>query len=191
MVELDKRFVEVLGSVAPNARIVQADVLKTDVRGLLTGMGEPRCIVSNMPYNITGPLLGKVSECRGVFRNAVLMMQKEVGERVLAKAGSSERGALSVSMQLQFSIEKVCDAKAGAFLPPPKVDSIVLDFTPTDPDYDLDRVLKVVRAGFTQPRKTLANNLTEKYDRTKTGLAANIRPHQLTNEEWVSLAERL
>lgn len=191
VVELDKRFVEVLGSVAPSARVIQADVLKTDIRSLIQEMPEPRCIVSNMPYNITGPLLGKVSECRGLFRNAVLMMQKEVGNRVLAKPGSSERGALSVSMQLQFKIEKVCDAKAGAFVPPPKVDSIVLDFTPTASGAELDKVLAVVRAGFTQPRKTLANNLAEKYDRTKIGLAGNIRPHQLTNAEWVALADRL
>ncbi len=191
VVELDKRFVEVLGSVVPAAQIVQADALKTNLRELLTEMREPRCIVSNMPYNITGPLLGKVCECRGLFRNAVLMMQKEVGERVLAKPGSSARGALSVSMQLQFDIKKVCDAKAGAFLPPPKVDSIVLDFTPTVPEFDLDKVLRVVRTGFTQPRKTLANNLADKYDKTKIGLPVNIRPHQLTNAEWVALAERL
>jgi 16S rRNA (adenine1518-N6/adenine1519-N6)-dimethyltransferase len=190
-VELDRRFVEVLASVAPSAKVVRADVLKADVGKILANMDEPRCIVSNMPYNITGPLLGKVCECRGLIRNAVLMMQKEVGERVLARAGTPERGALSVSMQLQFDIKKVCDARAGAFLPPPKVDSVVLDFTPKRSEYDVDLVLSVVRAGFTHPRKTLANNLSEKYDRRRIALAEHVRPHQLANEEWVSLAGRL
>ena len=141
-VELDNRFAEVLSSVAPRARVIQQDVLKTDLLALLREMPEPRCIVSNMPYNITGPLLGKVTECSGLIRNAVLMMQKEVGERVLAPAGSSERGSLSVAMQLQFSIEKVCDAKAGAFLPSPRVDSIVLDLTPLETKCDLEKVAR-------------------------------------------------
>jgi 16S rRNA (adenine1518-N6/adenine1519-N6)-dimethyltransferase len=189
VVELDRRFVDVLSELAPGAKIVQSDVLKTDVRALLLELPEPRSIVSNMPYNITGPLLGKVTESRDLFRNAVLMMQKEVGERVLAKPGTPQRGALSVAMQLQFAITKVCDAKAGAFNPPPKVDSIVLEFAPRgqiDP-----KVVAVVHTGFTQPRKTLANNLADKYDRTKIGLPANIRPHQLTNEQWMDLAGRL
>lgn len=189
VVELDRRFVDALSELAPGAKIVQSDVLKTDVRALLLELPEPRSIVSNMPYNITGPLLGKVTESRNLFRNAVLMMQKEVGERVLAKPGTPERGALSVAMQLQFAITKVCDAKSGAFNPPPKVDSIVLEFTPKP--FDDQQVLDVVRSGFTQPRKTLANNLSANYDRSKIGLPTNIRPHQLTNEQWVDLASRL
>lgn len=174
---------------APKATIVQGDVLKTDLRTLLYELPGPRCIVSNMPYNITGPLLEKVTECRDLIKCAVLMMQKEVGERILARPGTPERGALSVAMQLQFEIKKVCDAKAGAFNPPPKVDSIVLEFTPKP--FGDQHVLAIVRAGFTQPRKTLANNLSTHYDKSKIGLPANIRPHQLTNDQWVELASRL
>lgn len=149
-----------------------------------------------MPYNITGPLLGKFSECKGLYRNAVLMMQKEVGDRILAGPGKSERGSLSVSMQLQFKITKVCDAPAGAFLPPPKVDSVVLDFVPLP--FSDERVLEVVRTGFTQPRKTLANNLQalrvrEEIERAiqSLGLDLRVRPHQLTNEQWVELATKV
>jgi len=197
-VELDRRMVGVLAEVAPLAEVVEADVLKTDVASILQRLPEPRCVVSNMPYNITGPLLGKVTECRRLFRNAVLMMQKEVGDRVLARAGSSERGSLSVCMQLQFAIEKVCDAPAGAFYPPPKVDSIVLEFVPIEQSFDVDRVIGVVRTGFTQPRKTLANNLSSRLAREKVEalltsmkLDVRVRPHQLTNEQWVALAESL
>ena len=197
-VELDRRMVGVLAEVAPRAEVVEADVLKTDIASILQRLPEPRCVVSNMPYNITGPLLGKVTECRHLFRNAVLMMQKEVGDRVLARAGSSERGSLSVCMQLQFAIEKVCDAPAGAFYPPPKVDSIVLEFVPIERSFDVDRVVSFVRTGFTQPRKTLANNLSPLLARDKVealltsmNLDVQIRPHQLTNEQWVSLAESL
>jgi 16S rRNA (adenine1518-N6/adenine1519-N6)-dimethyltransferase len=197
-IELDKRLIEPLQSAVPGAEIVSADVLEVDLAAILKRLPEPRSIVSNMPYNITGPLLGKVAENHGLFRNAVLMMQKEVGERVLAKARTPERGSLSVAMQLQFAIEKVCDAKAGAFHPPPKVDSIVLDFTPREHGPHLRRVLDVVKLGFKQPRKTLLNNLGDAYEKPKVkdvieglGKEANVRPHQLTNEEWVALAERL
>jgi 16S rRNA (adenine1518-N6/adenine1519-N6)-dimethyltransferase len=190
-VELDPRFVEVLADVAPRASVVRQDALDTDFRALLSPMQPPRCIVSNMPYNITGPLLGKVAECRDLLRSAVLMMQKEVGNRVLAGPGTPDRGSLSVAMQLQFEMTKVCDAKAGAFLPPPKVDSVVLELIPRAEGASLDRVLRVVKAGFTQPRKTLANNLTKEFDRSRIGLPENVRPHQLSNEEWIALAERL
>ena len=197
-IELDKRLIEPLQSAVPGAEIVSADVLEVDLAVILKRLPEPRCIVSNMPYNITGPLLGKVAENHVLIRNAVLMMQKEVGERVLAMASTPERGSLSVAMQLQFSIEKVCDAKAGAFHPPPKVDSIVLDFTPREHGPHLRRVLDVVKLGFKQPRKTLLNNLGEAHERPRVkevieglGKEPNVRPHQLTNEEWVALAERL
>ena len=154
-------------------------------------MPQPRCIVSNMPYNITGPLLGRVAECRDLIRSAVLMMQKEVGDRILAGPGTPARGSLSVAMQLQFEVNKVCDAKAGAFLPPPKVDSVVLELVPRVEVASLDHVLRVVKTGFKQPRKTLANNLSKEFDRSEIGLPENIRPHQLSNEDWIGLAERL
>jgi 16S rRNA (adenine1518-N6/adenine1519-N6)-dimethyltransferase len=122
------------------------------------------------------------------------MMQKEVGERILAQPGTPERGALSVSMQLNYAIRKVCDAPAGAFLPPPKVDSVVLDFLPSvDPP---ERTIEVVRTGFIQPRKTLANNLLALGLREETEVALDrlhldrrIRPHQLTNDQWIALSE--
>ena len=197
-VELDARMLGPLKRSAPSAEIVCADVLKTDLLALLQRLPEPRSLVSNMPYNITGPLLGKVAECRPLFRNAVLMMQKEVGERVLASAGSSERGSLSVVMQLQFKITKVCDANAHLFEPPPKVDSIVLEFTPLSSVPALESTLKAVKAGFVQPRKTLFNNLAKAFTKEAArgaieaeGLPHNVRPHQVTNEQWIALASRL
>jgi 16S rRNA (adenine1518-N6/adenine1519-N6)-dimethyltransferase len=188
-VELDARFVDVLAIVAPCARVVREDALKADLGALLRGMDGPRCVVSNMPYNITGPLLGKIADARPLFRNAVLMMQKEVGQRIVAREKTPERGALSVAMQLQFDIEKVCDAKAGAFVPPPKVDSIVLDFVPKPETPGLAATLALVREGFRQPRKTLANNLAA--HRGRLDVPARVRPHELSNEEWEDLASRL
>lgn len=189
---------EVLEHVAPHARVVQANVLETDVFSLVKELPEPRCIVSNMPYNITGPLLGKVSECRSLIRNAVLMMQREVGDRILSGPGKPERGALSVAMQLQFTVSKVCDVPAGAFHPPPKVDSVVLDLVPHVDVPGLEETLALVKKGFTQPRKTLANNLSSGTDRlhieetlVALGYDTRVRPHQLSNEQWIELSQAL
>ena len=197
-VELDARLLSALVSVAPSARIVNEDVLKCDLSDLLDSLPEPRCVVSNMPYNITGPLLEKIAARRAQFRNAVLMMQKEVGDKILSQPGDRNRGALSACMQLQFEIDKVCDAPAGAFVPPPKVDSLVLNFVPRQMESNEFRTFAVIHQGSQQPRKTLLNNLAKVHGKEATqraiegvGLATNVRPHQVTNEQWVQIAKTL
>lgn len=154
------------------------------------GLPEPRGIVSNMPYNITGPLLGKVEEVGGVIDRAVLMMQKEVASKITAKAGDRTRGALSVVLQRAFEISLVCQASAGCFLPPPKVDSTVLLFVPRGDrleGQERERFAGLVRMGFAHPRKTLANNLKGRVDVVAAGLRATVRPHELTEEDWERL----
>ena len=200
-IELDERVLAALQEVAPQAEILQADVLKTDLNAILAKLPEPRCLVSNMPYSITGPLLTKIAECRSNFSNAVLMMQREVGRRVLADAGDRERGSLSVFLQLQFEITKVCDVPAAAFWPPPKVDSVVLNLIPRKIEIDEKKeamLFKLIRTGFKQPRKTLVNNLVDLHGRQKVeqaldglGHKRNVRPHQIDNKDWLALAEAL
>lgn len=202
-IELDERMPVALAESAPCARIIQADALKTDLCAILEPLPQPRALVSNLPYYITGPLLTRIAEVRDAFDVGVFMMQREVGWRVLAAASASERGSLSAFLQVQFQVSKVIDAKAGAFMPPPKVDSVVLKFVPRFDAYpaSIERTLfRLIRGGFTQPRKTLANNLMaglsldrERAESLIAGLGwdARIRPQQLTNEQWVELALRL
>ena len=190
-------MVAILNEVCPDATLIEADVLKVDLGELLESLPEPRCIVSNMPYNITGPLLTRIAAQRKRIAGAILMMQREVGERVLALSGDRRRGSLSVYLQLQFSIKKVCSVPPGAFVPKPKVSSVVLHLTPLNGTVS-PQVFEVVRAGFTQPRKTLVNNLSSGYERSKVvdginalGLSESIRPHQLEDEQWIELANRI
>jgi 16S rRNA (adenine1518-N6/adenine1519-N6)-dimethyltransferase len=152
-----------------------------------------------MPYNITGAILNAVADAKGSFVVAVLMMQKEVAERIQAQPGDSDRGSLSVFLQALFDIQKVASAPKGAFMPPPKVDSTVLAFRPKETGLEPAReklVLKIVRSGFCQPRKTVANNLMTDagIDRASTverlkglGLPEGARPHQLTWQQWIGL----
>lgn len=191
-VEFDERLRPVLGVSAPNARVVWGDALKVDLRSLAVSLNAPRVLVSNMPYNITGPLLVRFADMADMFERLILMMQREVADKVLAPPGDRHRGALSVDLQSRFAIRKVADAPGGAFWPPPKVDSTVLLFEslPVQPHPGLKRVL---RLGFAQPRKTLANNLATGLQRPRAeivgwiealGCAPDIRPTALDVAQW-------
>ena len=199
--EVDERMVAPLAEIAPTAHVQIGDALQRDLGGILDNLPTPRAIVSNLPYYITGSLVGQIAAAREHFDRAVLMMQKEVAMRILSPAGGSERGSLSVYLQFLFTIEKVADASAALFLPPPKVDSTVLLFRPrhlTDSKEVQDRILFLVRIGFAQRRKTLTNNLVagRLADREKAiawveaaGLKPNSRPQELSEAEWRRLAE--
>lgn len=197
--EVDPRMIAALKESAPAADVRQIDALKADLAALLSELPEPRAVVSNMPYYITGPLLGAIASASSHFCKAVLMMQKEVGTRVLAPAGSSDRGSLSVYLQGKFAISKVCDAPKGAFVPPPKVDSVVLEFVPKA-DPPTEELFSFVRRCFGQPRKTLANNMISGLGISRdqasaaiesVGLAEKVRPQELTLGDWDALRQSL
>lgn len=188
--ELDSRMIAALAVSAPCVQVVQGDALKVDLSALLERLPNPRAVVSNLPYYITGPLLGRIADARAHWSIAVLMMQQEVATKILATAGKRERGSLSVRMQAQFDVSRVCGVPPGAFLPPPKVESEVLRFVPKrGGSADLpESFFNLVQAGFAQPRKTLANNLLSRgYERelvARAGLDPSIRPHQLGQSDW-------
>jgi 16S rRNA (adenine1518-N6/adenine1519-N6)-dimethyltransferase len=199
-IEVDPRMIEALKESAPAADVRQLDALKTDLSSVLEELPTPRGVVSNLPYYITGPLLTRIAEARASFSKAVLMMQKEVGERVLAMEKTPARGSLSVYLQSQFEIRRVAVAPAGAFMPPPKVDSVVLEFVPKKEAIENETLFfKVVRMGFTQPRKTLINNLMNmSLSREQITLALQeaslgekARPQELNLFHWQALTNRI
>lgn len=191
-VEFDARLRPVLAVSAPEAEVVWGDALKVDLPSLAEGLPAPRVLVSNMPYNITGPLLVRFADMTGLFARQILMMQREVADKVLASPGDRKRGALSVDLQSRFAIRKIADAPGGAFWPPPKVDSMVLLFEPL-PVQPHPGLKPMLRAGFAQPRKTLANNLATGLGRPRLqvlgwleslGLAPDVRPAALDAAQW-------
>lgn len=145
----------------PRLHIHSGDVLKLPWRDLLNQ--PPYVLVANLPYNISSQVVFRLLEHRDLFQQLVLMFQREVGERLIAPPGGRDYGILSVLCQLWFDMQKITLVKPGAFSPPPKVDSIVLNFQPlSTPRVPLtDEVLfkKVVKGAFTQRRKTLRNSL--------------------------------
>ncbi|MCU0316308.1 MAG: hypothetical protein MUC92_06920 [Fimbriimonadaceae bacterium] len=201
VLELDERMGPLLGAWAPHAKVIWGDVLKVNLQEVLSRLPEPRVVVSNMPYNITGPLLQAISDQRNLWSKAVLMMQAEVAEKILAQPGDRNRGAISVVFESLFAIRVVSRAPGGAFMPPPKVDSIVLEFVPLPRTHDrLEQAFleKLVKAGFSSPRKTLANNLIqggllvrENVPPVLAGWDRQIRPHQLSLADWEIISRRV
>ncbi len=173
----------------PRLTILSQDVLKADL-----GAWGPAVIAGNLPYYITSPILEKVFSTGGAWTRAAFLVQKEVAERITAKPGSRDYGYLSVQTQSNASAKILFSVGRGAFSPPPKVESAVfaLDRIPP-PVEDLPAFLKFASAAFRHKRKTLRNNLVERYSREQLD-AVNIgskRAEELSIPELASIWKQL
>ncbi len=160
--EVDRDLAAALTSRGePRLTVHQGDVLRSDWPALLPE--PPYLLVANLPYNISSQVLFKLLDHRPLFARLVLMFQKEVGDRLHAAPGTREYGILSVLVQNWYAVDRVARVPPGAFSPPPKVDSVVLRFTPRPqplaPVADEAAFRRLVRAVFGQRRKTLRNGL--------------------------------
>ncbi|HAF16423.1 MAG TPA: 16S rRNA (adenine(1518)-N(6)/adenine(1519)-N(6))-dimethyltransferase [Blastocatellia bacterium] len=164
-IEFDRNLIPFLGekfSGKKNLKLVQSDALVTDVCDVIRPAKQAR-VVANLPYNISTAILQRLIEQRHCLSEMVLMLQKEVVERITAPACSSERGYLSVFVEAYCETEKLFDVAPSSFRPAPKVWSSVLRLRlrPQLPAEVRDEKLlwQVVSAGFAQRRKTILNNL--------------------------------
>ena len=193
----------------PNFKLIMADALATDFCHAILPAKQAR-LVANLPYNISTAILQRLIEQRVCLTEMVVMLQREVVERIMAPAGSSERGFLSVLIEAYCETEKLFDVAPGAFRPPPKIWSSVmrLRFRPrmnTD-DTDEDLFRETVSAGFAQKRKTILNNLRQAHGRLaeilkrnggasivlcKAGVELQRRAETLTVEEWGRIVRAL
>jgi 16S rRNA (adenine1518-N6/adenine1519-N6)-dimethyltransferase len=187
-IEIDPELVEQLRAWKhPRLEVVHADVLQTD----LTQWGRA-VIAGNLPYYITSPILAHVLAVGSFCKKGIFLMQKEVGERVMSPPGSREYGYLSVRCQYQATIKRVCAVPAGAFQPPPKVQSAVLSFIPRAmDDPDAERFLEFVGRCFHLKRKNLKNNLGSFYTLPEPFPEATLRAEQLGIPELRQLFERI
>jgi len=196
-VELDRVLAAQLRlkfGMSRNVEIIEADVLSIDFDSLFgpkPGLGrpgielkpEPVRVVGNLPYYITSDILLRLFEFSKYFESIVIMVQREVAERIAAKPGGREYGVLSATAQLYAKVENLFSLPPAAFTPPPKVHSAVLRLT-IDPQQDKlgvagDGFIDFLRLSFGQKRKTLWNNLKGKYEdaRLKRALAeAKVKP---------------
>jgi 16S rRNA (adenine1518-N6/adenine1519-N6)-dimethyltransferase len=145
----------------PRIEIVEADALAFDYEAVAARAGRPPVVVGNLPYQITSPILFRLFAQRRAIARIVVMVQKEMADRIVAGPGTKEYGALSVMVRLYGEPKLVCRVRAGGFVPAPRVDSAVLRIVPHPSLVTTDeaRFSKVVHAAFNQRRKTLRNAL--------------------------------
>lgn len=198
----------------PNVEIIEADVLAVDFSSLLgprpgstvTGLTphapEKIRVVGNIPYYITSDILLRLFENHEHFESIVIMVQKEVADRIVAKAGTSEYGLLSATCQLYAKVEKLFTLPPGAFTPPPKVHSSVLRLT-IGPRWeklhvDPQAFINFLKLSFGQKRKTLLNNLKQRYDQKtvkaaleKAKVAGDVRAEALSLEKAAAVFRSL
>ena len=204
-VELDRDLSATLAPRVPqNVRLVQANFLDVDLPQLLQGEHQTVRVVGNLPYNVASPILFRLLDTADegrLLRDATLMVQREVADRIVAAPGGGDYGALSIQVQLVADVERVLRLPPGAFRPPPKVHSAVvqLRFRPPAVDVGSRAVFeRVVRGLFLQRRKTLANALkpvAASFGHSsldvlqKTGLDGGRRPETLSLEDIARLSQ--
>lgn len=168
-IEIDNRLIPILSEILQDEEhvsVVHGDVLKIDLKQLFAEQFsdcEKVSVVANLPYYVTTPILMKLLEEKLPLENIVVMIQKEVAQRMAAKPGGKEYGSLSVAVQYYCTTEIVCTVPHTVFIPQPNVDSAVIKLTVRDQPAvsveDEDFFFRVVQSAFTQRRKTLINNL--------------------------------
>jgi len=206
--DLCKLLVQKLGQIE-TFLLLQGNFLTLDLAANLVAFPQfqqPNKVVANIPYYITGPilekLLGTIAQPNPVpYESIVLLVQKEIADRLCAKPGSRTFGALSVRMQYLATCELICHVPASAFHPPPKVDSAVVRLQPRSIEpaaADPRQLETLVKLGFATKRKMLRNNLQSVVDRDRLiqileelKLSSQARAEELGVADWVTLSNRL
>ena len=193
IVEKDDRFAEYWQGKTgeyPNLSVSHGDVM--EVLADVVAADNPQWIVGNLPYNISGPLTALLASF-SLSGGMVLMYQKEVGQRITAESGTKIYGGLSVLVRHFYEPRKLITLPPGAFNPPPKVHSMVIQLLPhgKEPKCAYADLQKTVRQGFAHRRKTIYNQfrgqLTQE-DYLSIGIDPKKRPEQLDYDDWVQIA---
>lgn len=208
--EIDRGLIPVLKYTLgefDNVTVYNEDVMKTDLETLLSPYFEQGgvSVCANLPYYITTPILMKLLECGLPFDYITIMIQSEVADRLCAKAGSSDYGAITAVLGYYGEAEKLFAVSAGNFMPAPKVNSTVVRIKlykekPYCPK-DEKTFFRTVKAAFEQRRKTLPNALSASFSEiakeklveavTACGHSADIRGERLSVADFVALSDKL
>lgn len=208
-IEIDSRLLPILDETLAeydNIKIVNQDVLKVDLHKLIAEEfpNMPVAVCANLPYYITSPIIMNLLESRLPISSLTVMVQKEAAQRICAMPGSREVGAVSIAVRYYCEPKVLFQVSRGSFMPAPDVDSTVirLDIR-KQPAVDVKReedFFRVVKAAFSQRRKTLSNTLSSALSMNKTqiaelleraGVASNLRAEQLSMQQFADIANAL
>ncbi len=207
-IELDDRLPPVLAETLAgreNVEIVSGDCMKLDLAALLREKfgDRPVAVCANLPYYITSPILMNLLESRLPVTGITVMVQKEAAQRLCARPGTREAGAVTLAVQYYAQAETLFSVSRGSFMPAPNVDSAVIRLTvrpePPCSVRDEKQLFRLIRAGFGQRRKTLPNSLSAagfSRDAIQAALAAGgiaptARAEELTLEQFAVLSDHL
>lgn len=202
-VEIDKHIAPILEDITPeNVTVINDDILKTDIRAIISD--EPSVkIIANLPYYITTPIIMKLLEEKLPITSIVIMIQKEVAQRLVAKPSTKDYGAITLAVNYYSNPEILFIVPPGAFIPAPKVDSAVVRLNIVNPPNvevkDEKMLFKIIKGAFGQRRKTLANALSSAFPHlskqaikdaiTSSGFSENCRGETLSLENFACLTE--
>ena len=208
-VELDTRLLPILDETLAdfdNIEIVNADVMKTDLKALIEEkfQGMDVVVCANLPYYITSPVITMLLESRLPIKAVTVMIQKEAADRLCTPVGSRDSGAITVCTNYYAQVKQRFNVSRGSFMPAPNVDSTVIRLDireyPAVTVSDEKKFFKMVKAAFAQRRKTALNSISSGMGLSKTqvaealrasGLDENVRAEKLTMDELALLCENL
>ena len=207
-VEIDKNLLPILDETLKaydNIEIVHGDILKIDIEKLILEKldGGPIKVVANLPYYITTPIIGKLLEENLNIQSIIVMIQKEVAHRIVAKPNTKDYGALSIFINFYTDPEIILKVPKTVFMPQPKVDSAVVKLNLKEelPNIDRELFFKVVKSAFGKRRKTILNSLSTgelglekeiiKNVLEEANIPPNFRAENLKMEDFIKISETL
>jgi len=207
-VEIDKRLIPILDETLDgldNVTVINEDIMKLDLKALIAEQfpGMEVVVCANLPYYITSPVIMMLLESRPGIKSITAMVQKEVADRLLARVGSRDSGAVTVAVNYYSEPELLFNVSRGSFIPPPNVDSAVIRLDVRDkPAADVDEKLffRMVKAAFGQRRKTILNSVSAGLPVSKeklreaaerAGINVNSRAEQLQMEQLARLCNEI
>lgn len=208
-VEIDTRLMPVLDETLAefdNIKIYNEDVMKADLRGIIERdfSSLRTAVCANLPYYITSPVIMLLLESRLPIESITVMVQKEAAQRLCAKVGTRESGAITVGVNYYGTVKQLFGVSRGSFMPSPNVDSAVIridiDREPRLTPQQEEFFFRMVKSGFSQRRKTLANSLQSMMSISKNdvytalselGLPESVRIEALDMEQLTAVAMKL
>ena len=208
-VELDTRLFPVLDDTLSgydNLTLINADILKVDLENVIKEHfeGMEIFVCANLPYYITSPVIMRLLEEKLPFNKIIVMVQKEAGDRLCAKVGTRESGAVTVAVNHYAKARKLFDVSRGSFMPSPNVDSCVIELDLTQKgNYKVEDeklFFKMIKSAFAQRRKTILNSISSGMGIEKAklseaienaGLSQTARAEALTMEELTNLSNKI
>lgn len=208
-VEIDTRLLPILDETLKdfdNVKIYNEDVMKADLLGIIERdfAGLRAAVCANLPYYITSPVIMLLLESHLPIDSITVMVQKEAAQRLCAKVGTRDSGAITVGVNYYGTVRKLFDVSRGSFMPAPNVDSAVIridiDKEPRLTGEDEKFFFSVIKAGFSQRRKTMANSLASQLGADKEtvydvlremGISESVRIEALSMEQLTDFAVKL